>query len=82
MPIPVVWDGIRIEIGFRADLIVQRMFLLELKSVEKIAPVFKKQVLTYLRLTNLQLGLLLNFGSVLMKDGIHRIANGLEDSEE
>jgi GxxExxY protein len=82
VPIPVEWDGIRFEVGFRADLIVERMVLLELKSAEAVAPVHKKQVLTYLRLTNLRVGLLLNFGAALMKDGIHRVANGLEESEE
>jgi GxxExxY protein len=79
VPIPVVWDGVRIEIGFRADLIVEGMVLVELKSVETLAAVHKKQVLTYLRLTDLRLGLLLNFGAALMKDGIHRVVNGLEE---
>jgi GxxExxY protein len=79
VPLPVEWDGVKMEIGFRADLIVEGMVLVELKSVEAVAPVHKKQLLTYLRLTNLQLGLLLNFGTALMKDGIHRVANGLAD---
>jgi GxxExxY protein len=77
--IPVKWDGLLMEIGFRADLIVEQIVLIELKSVEAIAPAHKKQVLTYLRLTKLQLGLLLNFGAALMKDGIHRIVNGLKE---
>ena len=81
VPIPVQWDGLAMEIGFRADLIVEAMVLLELKSVETLAPVHKKQLLTYLRLTDLRLGLLLNFGAALMKDGIHRVVNGLEDNE-
>jgi len=76
VPIPVVWDELVIEDSFRADLIVERSLLLELKSVEASKPVFKKQVLTYLKLTDLKLGLLLNFGSALMKDGIERIING------
>jgi len=80
VPIPVEWDGVRIEIGFRADLIVEGLVLVELKSVEAIAAVHKKQVLTYLRLTHLKLGLLLNFGAALMKDGISRIANGLDET--
>lgn len=79
VPIPVVWDGVRIEIGFRADLVVEGMVLVELKSVETLAAVHKKQVLTYLRLTDLRLGLLLNFGAALMTDGIHRVVNGLEE---
>ena len=79
MPIPVEWDGVKIEVGFRADLIVEGMVLVELKSVETVAPVHKKQLPTYLRLTNLKLGLLLNFGAALMKDGIHRVANGISE---
>jgi len=74
--IPLVWDGVQIDAGFRADIIVADLVILELKSVEKTAPVHAKQLLTYLRLANKPLGLLLNFGSTLMKDGIERIANG------
>ena len=80
VPVPVVWDNLRFEVGFRADLIVEDLVLIELKSVETIAPVHKKQVLTYLRLTDKRLGLLLNFGAELLKDGIHRVVNGLEES--
>jgi GxxExxY protein len=80
VPVPVVWDNLRFEVGFRADLIVEDMVLVELKSVEAVAPVHKKQLLTYLRLTNKRLGLLLNFGAELLKDGIHRVVNGLDES--
>lgn len=76
-PIPVVYERVRLEEGFRADIIVENKVIIEIKSVEAVAPVHKKQVLTYLRLTNKQLGLLINFGSALIKDGITRIANGL-----
>jgi GxxExxY protein len=76
-PIPVVYEKVRLEEGFRADIIVNNKVIIEIKSVEMIAPVHKKQLLTYLRLTNKQLGLLINFGSALIKDGITRIANGL-----
>ncbi|MFM2295437.1 MAG: hypothetical protein RLZZ350_1850 [Verrucomicrobiota bacterium] len=76
-PIPVIYESVRLEEGFRADLIVEGKVIVELKSVETIAPVHKKQVLTYLRLTNLKLGLLINFGDALIKDGITRIVNGL-----
>jgi GxxExxY protein len=65
--------------GFRADLIVEDMVIVELKSVEKIAAVHQKQLLTYLRLADKRVGLLLNFGAALMKDGIHRVVNGLPD---
>lgn len=80
VPIPVQWDELHMDIGFRADLIVEGIVLVELKSIESLAAVHKKQLLTYLRLTSLQLGLLLNFGAALMKDGIHRVVNGLEES--
>ena len=75
MPIPVDFEGIRLAIGFRADLIVNECFIVELKSVETLAPVHYKQLLTYLRLTGHRLGLLLNFGEALLRDGIRRVAN-------
>ena len=75
--IPVVYEEVRLEEGFRADLIVEDKIIVELKSVETIHPVHKKQLLTYLRLSNKKLGLLINFGAYLIKDGISRIANGL-----
>ena len=77
VPIPVVYEEVRLEEGFRADLVVQNKVLVELKSVEKVAPVHKKQVLTYLRLANMKLVLLINFGEALIKDGIARVVNGL-----
>ena len=76
-PIPVVYEEVRLEEGFRADLVVQDKVLVELKSLEKVAPVHKKQVLTYLRLANMKLGLLINFGEALIRDGITRVVNGL-----
>ena len=76
-PIPVVYEGIHLEEGFRADFIVEDRVIIELKSVEKIAPVHKKQLLTYLRLTNKRLGLLINFNSDLIKNGITRLVNNL-----
>ena len=76
-PIPVYWKGIKMDIGFRADLIVENKVIVELKSVEMIAPVHFKQTLTYLRMTGLKLGLLINFNEALIKDGITRIANKL-----
>jgi len=65
------------EIGFRTDLIVERKVIVEIKSVDLIAPVYPKQLLTYLRLTGLKLGLLVNFNEALVKDGIKRIVNNL-----
>ena len=77
--IPVVYQGTRIEAGFRADLIVEDKFIVEVKSIEELAPVHKKQLLTYLRLANKRLGLLIHFNVALIKDGTTRIANGLPD---
>jgi len=75
--IPVMWDGLRMELGFRADLIVENKVIIELKSVEAIAPVHPKQLLTYLKITELKLGLLINFNVNLIKEGITRIVNQL-----
>ncbi|HRD82049.1 MAG TPA: GxxExxY protein [Saprospiraceae bacterium] len=75
--IPVIWDDLKMELGFRADLIVENKVIVELKSVEAIAPVHPKQLLTYLKITGLKLGLLINFNEKLIKDGITRIANNL-----
>ena len=76
-PIPVVYESVNMNLGFRADLIVEDKVIIEIKSVEAIAPVHAKQVLTYLKLTNLKLGLLINFNEALIKDGIRRIVNNL-----
>ena len=76
-PISIHYDGLCFEEGFRADLIVEDLLIVELKSVEKISPVHKKQLLTYLKLTDRRLGLLINFGDYLIKDGIFRVVNGL-----
>jgi GxxExxY protein len=76
-PVPVVWDEIELEVGFRADLIVEHKLILELKSIEQIAKVHKKQLLTYMRLTKCRLGLLINFGAELIKDGISRVVDKL-----
>jgi GxxExxY protein len=75
--VPVIFEGIVFEEGFRADLIVEKQIIIELKSVEQITPVHSKQLLTYLRLLDYRLGLLINFGAPLMKDGIKRIVNKL-----
>ncbi len=75
--IPVIWNELKMEIGFRADLIVERKVIIELKSVDIIAPVHHKQLLTYLKLTNIKLGLLINFNEPLIKNGITRIVNKL-----
>lgn len=74
-PIPLVFEGVRFEMGFRADLVINGCFIVELKSVEKLLPVHAKQLLTYLKFTNTRLGLLINFGEELLKNGIKRVAN-------
>jgi GxxExxY protein len=79
-PSPVVYEGSRIDTGFRADLIVEDKVIVEVKSVEILAPVHKKQLLTHLRLADKRLGLLINFHVALIKDGITRIVNGLEEA--
>ena len=77
--IPIEVMSLSINEGFRADLVIEDLLLIELKSVEKLAPVHFKQVLTYLRLLNLPLGLLLNFGAATFKEGCKRIVNGQQD---
>ena len=76
--VPVVYHGTRIEMGFRADLIVEDKVIVEIKSVEAVVPVHKKQLLTHLHLADKRLGLLINFNVALIKDGM-RIANGMPD---
>ncbi len=76
VPVPIVYDGIKFDEGFIADIIIENKVILELKSIESLTKVHKKQVLTYLRLTGCKLGYLLNFGESLMKDGIKRVIDG------
>ncbi len=77
VPIPVVYEQVHLDTGYRADLIVEDKVIIELKSVETVIPVHKKQLLTYLRMADKRLGLLINFGAPRIKDGISRIVNGL-----
>lgn len=79
VPVTILYDDLRFDEGFRADIIVEAKVILELKSVEQLAKVHYKQLFTYLKLADKRLGLLLNFGSELMKEGIKRIANGMDD---
>lgn len=78
-PIPIVYDTLQFDEGLRADLIVGDRVIAELKSVERVAPVHKKQLLTYLRLADKRLGLLINFGEELIKNGITRVVNRLPE---
>ena len=75
--IPVLYDSVHLDVGFRADIIVDKKVIIELKSIETVKPVHKKQLLTYLKLSHLKLGLLINFNVDSMKDGIVRIVNSL-----
>lgn len=75
--IPVIYEGMRLETGFRADVIVEDLVIIEIKSIEAIASVHSKQVLAYLRLCGMHLGMLVNFNVALIKDGIKRIVNHL-----
>lgn len=78
--VPVVYESVRIDAGFYADLVVEDQVIVEIKAVEAVAPVHKKQLLTYLKLADKRLGLLINFNVVLLKHGITRIVNGLQES--
>ncbi|RPJ50845.1 MAG: GxxExxY protein [Chloroflexi bacterium] len=78
--VPFEFDGIRFDEGLRIDLLVDGRVVVELKSVEKLAPVHAKQLLTYLRLMHLPVGLLINFGALTLKEGLHRIVNNYEPS--
>ena len=77
--IPITWEGIHLEAGFRADLIVESKVIVEIKSVEALAPVHRKQLLTYLRLADKRLGLMINFNVELIRDGIVRVVNHLPE---
>lgn len=77
MGVPMFYEEIKMEVGFRLDILVNDLVIIEVKSVECLMDVHFKQVLTYLKLTNLKLGLLINFNSFPLKDSIHRIVNNL-----
>ncbi len=77
VPFPFVYKNIRQEIGYRIDLLVENKVIVEIKSVENLAPVHFAQTLTYLKLTEKKLGLLINFNNKILKEGIHRIVNNL-----
>lgn len=79
LAIPVRWDEMQLDLGFRADLLVNNLVVVEIKSIEAVAPVHKKQVLTYLKLMKKPVGLLINFNVDLLRDGITRIVNGFQE---
>jgi len=75
LPVPLTYKGKRIEVGFRADVVLEQKLLIELKAVEQLLPIHKAQVITYLKLMNFPLGLLINFNEILIRDGIQRVLN-------
>lgn len=77
VPMPFVYKDIKLDVGYRIDLLVNSKVIIEIKSVENLAPVHYAQTLTYLKLSGLKLGLLINFNTKLLRDGIHRIVNKL-----
>lgn len=77
VPMPFIYKEIRMDVGYRIDLLVENTVIIEVKSLESLAPVHYAQLLTYLKLSELKLGLLINFNTKLLKDGIHRVVNNL-----
>jgi GxxExxY protein len=77
VPVPLIFEEVKLECGYRADLVIENKVVIEVKSIEAIAPIHLAQTLTYLRFLDLRLGMLLNFNSILMKHGIKRIVNNL-----
>ena len=77
LSIPVKYKGLNLDCGLRLDLLVDDLVIVEIKAIEKVAPVHKAQLLTYLKITNIRLGLVINFNVELIRDGIHRVVNGL-----
>lgn len=77
--LPLIYEGVKLELGFRVDLIVADKVIIEIKSIEALAPVHRKQLETYLRLMDMRLGLLINFNVALIKDGIQRVVNRLAE---
>lgn len=79
LPMPFVYKEVKMDVGYRIDLLVEDTIIVEIKSVENLAPVHYSQLLTYLKLSDKKLGLLMNFNTKVLKSGIHRIANGIEN---
>lgn len=77
VPVPFVYKDVKLEVGYRIDILINKIVVLEIKSVEQIAPVHFAQTLTYLKLADKKLGLLINFNTKHLKDGIHRIVNNI-----
>ena len=82
VPIPVVWEGLKQDVGFRADLIVEGGIVVEVKSLDAVHPVHRKILLTYLRVSDRRVGLLINFGEELLKNGIYRVVNNFQEESK
>jgi GxxExxY protein len=80
VPVDFIYEGVSFKEGFRVDLLVENRVVIELKSVEKVSPVHSKQLLTYMRLMDIEVGLLINFGEALLKKGVHRVVNNYKPS--
>jgi GxxExxY protein len=81
LPLPVIYDSVRLDLGFRLDILVEHLIVVEIKAVEAITPVHQAQLLTYLKLSHKHVGLLINFNTVHLRDGIRRMVNGDPPSE-
>lgn len=77
-PMPLIYDGVKLDIGYRIDLLIENKIIVELKSVDSLNDIHLAQLLTYLKLSNLHLGLLINFNVTILKNGIKRVINGFE----
>jgi len=76
-PLPIVYKGVKLDCGYRLDIVVEKLVIIELKAIEQIAPIHQAQLLTYLKLSNLKSGMIINFNVPMLKFGIKRIANNL-----
>lgn len=81
VPLPITYKGIALDCSYRLDLLVDKRVVVEIKAIESLLPIHDAQLLTYLRLGDWKIGLLINFNMPLLKDGIHRLANGLEEND-
>ncbi len=75
-PLPLIFEEVKLEVGYRVDILIERKFIVEVKSVEALNDIHMAQILTYLKLSNCKLGLLINFNTVLLRDGVRRVING------
>jgi GxxExxY protein len=77
-PLPIIYKGVHLDAGYRLDIVVENELILELKAVEAVLPIHKAQMITYLRLTGIQLGLIINFNVLILKEGLYRLSNNYQ----